>query len=72
MSPVLQSISFSDWLNCVVTGDALGEVILAVLPHIGLTAQYIRRTLDRRLVSLSSSSSSWSSDQISEAESVLQ
>lgn len=47
----LQSISYTDWLNSVVTSDSLGELILAVLPQICYTPQYIKRTLERRFVS---------------------
>lgn len=47
-----QSISYTDWLNSVVTSDSLGEVILAVLPQICYTPQYIKRTLERRFVSI--------------------
>jgi len=50
--PVLsQSISYTEWLNSVVTADGLGEVILSLLPQIGVIPQYIKRTLDRRFVS---------------------
>lgn len=48
----LQSVSYTDWLNSVVTSDSLGEVILAVLPHICYSPQYIKRTLERRFVSI--------------------
>lgn len=48
----LQSISYTDWLNSVLTSDSLGEVILAVLPQICYTPQYIKRTLERRFVSI--------------------
>ncbi|XP_073348340.1 general transcription factor 3C polypeptide 2 [Pagrus major] len=44
----LWSISYSDWLNSVLTSDSLGEVIFSVLPQIAYTPQYIKRTLDRR------------------------
>ncbi|XP_071323756.1 general transcription factor 3C polypeptide 2 isoform X2 [Trachinotus anak] len=42
------SISYTEWLNSVVTSDSLGEVILALLPHIIFTPPYLKRTLDRR------------------------
>lgn len=48
----LQSISYTDWLNSVLTSDSLGEVILAVLPQICHTPQYMKRTLERRFVSI--------------------
>lgn len=48
----LQSISYTDWLNSVLTSDSLGEVIMAVLPQICHTPQYIKRTLERRFVSI--------------------
>ncbi|XP_074471258.1 general transcription factor 3C polypeptide 2 isoform X2 [Sebastes fasciatus] len=44
----LWSISYTDWMNSVVTADSLGEVILAILPQIGVTPQYVKRTLERR------------------------
>lgn len=47
----LQSVSYSDWLNSLVTCDNLGEVILAVLPQISSSTLHIKRTLERRLVS---------------------
>nr|XP_046228665.1 general transcription factor 3C polypeptide 2 isoform X2 [Scatophagus argus] len=42
------SISYTDWLNSVVTSDVLGEVILAMLPQICYSPQYVKRTLERR------------------------
>uniref|UniRef100_A0A8C2ZRW0 General transcription factor IIIC, polypeptide 2, beta n=2 Tax=Cyclopterus lumpus TaxID=8103 RepID=A0A8C2ZRW0_CYCLU len=42
------SISYTEWLNSVVTADGLGEVILCLLPQIGVIPHYIKRTLDRR------------------------
>ncbi|XP_041815137.1 general transcription factor 3C polypeptide 2 [Chelmon rostratus] len=42
------SISYTDWLNSVVTSDSLGEVILALLPQICFSPQYVKRTLERR------------------------
>ncbi|XP_051265270.1 general transcription factor 3C polypeptide 2 [Dicentrarchus labrax] len=42
------SISFTDWLNGVVTSDSRGEVIFALLPHISYSPQYVKRTLERR------------------------
>uniref|UniRef100_A0A3Q3X5Z4 Uncharacterized protein n=1 Tax=Mola mola TaxID=94237 RepID=A0A3Q3X5Z4_MOLML len=47
------SISYTDWLNSVLTSDAFGEVIFAVLPHICYTPQYVKRTMERRFVSTS-------------------
>lgn len=44
----LWSICYTDWLNSVVTSDSLGELILALLPQISYSPQYIKRTLDRR------------------------
>ncbi|XP_044024943.1 general transcription factor 3C polypeptide 2 [Siniperca chuatsi] len=44
----LWSISYTDWLNSVVTSDSLGEVILALLPQICYSPQYVKRTLERR------------------------
>ncbi|XP_068565139.1 general transcription factor 3C polypeptide 2 [Cebidichthys violaceus] len=44
----LWSISYTEWLNSVVTADSLGEVILSLLPQIGIIPQYIKRTLERR------------------------
>lgn len=48
----LQSMSYTDWLNSVVTSDSLGDVILAILPHISSTPQHVKRTIERRFVSL--------------------
>ncbi|KAM9840071.1 general transcription factor 3C polypeptide 2 [Aulostomus maculatus] len=42
------SLSYSDWLNCLVTSDVLGEVILFLLPQICFGPQYIKRTIERR------------------------
>ncbi|XP_045917285.1 general transcription factor 3C polypeptide 2-like [Micropterus dolomieu] len=42
------SMSYTDWLNCVVTSDSLGDVILAILPHISSTPQHVKRTIERR------------------------
>ncbi|KAM9339283.1 general transcription factor 3C polypeptide 2 [Symphorus nematophorus] len=42
------SISYTDWLNSVVTSDSLGEVILSLLPQICYSPQYVKRTLERR------------------------
>ncbi|XP_029352864.1 general transcription factor 3C polypeptide 2 [Echeneis naucrates] len=44
----LWSISYTEWLNSVVTSDTLGEVILALLPHIIFTPPYLKRTVERR------------------------
>ncbi|XP_039981813.1 general transcription factor 3C polypeptide 2 [Xiphias gladius] len=44
----LWSISYTDWLNSVVTSDSLGEVILALLPQIHYTPPYLKRTIERR------------------------
>ncbi|XP_033505045.1 general transcription factor 3C polypeptide 2 [Epinephelus lanceolatus] len=44
----LWSISYTDWMNSVVTADSLGEVILSLLPQICSSPQYIKRTLERR------------------------
>lgn len=46
----LQSISYTDWLNSVVTADSFGDLIFAVLPHISYGPQYVKRTLERRFV----------------------
>ncbi|KAK2855921.1 hypothetical protein Q5P01_004656 [Channa striata] len=42
------SISYTDWMNCVVTADSHGELIFAVLPQINYTCPYIKRTHERR------------------------
>lgn len=47
----LQSMSYTDWLNSVVTSDSLGDVILSVLPHICFSIQHVKRALERRFVS---------------------
>ncbi|XP_070782154.1 general transcription factor 3C polypeptide 2 [Enoplosus armatus] len=44
----LWSISYTEWLNSVVTSDSIGEVILALLPQISYCPQYVKRTLERR------------------------
>ncbi|KAM6906758.1 general transcription factor 3C polypeptide 2 [Lycodopsis pacificus] len=44
----LWSVSYTEWLNSVVTADSLGEVILSILPQISIIPQYIKRTLERR------------------------
>ncbi|XP_059213002.1 general transcription factor 3C polypeptide 2 [Centropristis striata] len=44
----LWSISYTDWMNCVVTADCFGEVIFSLLPQIGYAPQYVKRTLERR------------------------
>ncbi|CAJ1077908.1 general transcription factor 3C polypeptide 2 [Xyrichtys novacula] len=43
----LWSISFSDWMNSVVTADGFGEVILSMLPRIN-DVPYVKRSKDRR------------------------
>ncbi|KAG7509092.1 general transcription factor 3C polypeptide 2 [Solea senegalensis] len=44
------SLSYSDWLNCVVTADSLGEVILALLPQTSFSPPpYHKRTADKRI-----------------------
>ncbi|KAM9798250.1 general transcription factor 3C polypeptide 2 [Neosynchiropus ocellatus] len=48
-SGTMWSISFSDWLNCLVTSDVLGEVILAFLPPISVSPTSIKRTIERRV-----------------------
>ncbi|XP_054618120.1 general transcription factor 3C polypeptide 2 [Dunckerocampus dactyliophorus] len=42
------SISYSDWLNSLVTSDVLGEVIFATLPSNISTFQAIKRPVERR------------------------
>ncbi|XP_076011034.1 general transcription factor 3C polypeptide 2 [Genypterus blacodes] len=44
----LWSLSFSDWLNGLLTSDTQGEVIFALLPHIYADPQYSKRTIDKR------------------------
>uniref|UniRef100_A0A8D0A1X9 General transcription factor IIIC, polypeptide 2, beta n=1 Tax=Sander lucioperca TaxID=283035 RepID=A0A8D0A1X9_SANLU len=46
------SLSYTDWMNSVVTADSFGEVIFSLLPQICFTPQYLKRTLERRFVSL--------------------
>ncbi|KAM8847190.1 general transcription factor 3C polypeptide 2 [Synchiropus picturatus] len=48
-SGTVWSISFSDWLNSLVTSDVLGEVILAILPPISISPPNIKRTIERRV-----------------------
>ncbi|GAA6235645.1 general transcription factor 3C polypeptide 2 isoform X1 [Lates japonicus] len=47
-SATLWSMSYTDWLNSLVTSDSLGEVILAVLPAIAITPPYLKRSVERR------------------------
>ncbi|XP_071386680.1 general transcription factor 3C polypeptide 2 isoform X1 [Centroberyx affinis] len=42
------SMSFTDWLNGLVTSDTLGEVIFAVMPRINGNPQFFKRTIERR------------------------
>ncbi|CAB1458099.1 unnamed protein product [Pleuronectes platessa] len=42
------SISYTDWLNSVVTADSLGELIFSILPQITYNSPYIKRTIERR------------------------
>ncbi|XP_034756650.1 general transcription factor 3C polypeptide 2 [Etheostoma cragini] len=42
------SLSFTDWMNSVVTADSFGEVIFSLLPQICFTPQYLKRTIERR------------------------
>uniref|UniRef100_A0A8D3C8W2 General transcription factor IIIC, polypeptide 2, beta n=1 Tax=Scophthalmus maximus TaxID=52904 RepID=A0A8D3C8W2_SCOMX len=44
----LWSISYTDWLNSVVTADSLGEVIFALLPPIDCVPPCFKRSIDRR------------------------
>ncbi|XP_022624983.1 general transcription factor 3C polypeptide 2 [Seriola dumerili] len=44
----LWSISYTEWLNSVVTADSLGEVILALLPQMTSSPPYLKRTIERR------------------------
>ncbi|XP_041661493.1 general transcription factor 3C polypeptide 2 [Cheilinus undulatus] len=42
------SISYSDWLNSLVTGDRFGEVIFTLFPLMSYTQIYVKRSKDRR------------------------
>ncbi|KAM4521817.1 general transcription factor 3C polypeptide 2 isoform 1-T2 [Odontesthes bonariensis] len=42
------SLSYSEWLNSLLSSDDLGEVIFAVLPQMNCTLPYLRRTVVRR------------------------
>ncbi|XP_057678778.1 general transcription factor 3C polypeptide 2 [Corythoichthys intestinalis] len=42
------SISYSDWLNCVVTADMLGEVIISTLPSFASLTPYLKKSVERR------------------------
>ncbi|XP_034435734.1 general transcription factor 3C polypeptide 2 isoform X2 [Hippoglossus hippoglossus] len=44
----LWSLSYTDWMNSVVTADSLGELIFAILPPISHSSPYIKRTIERR------------------------
>ncbi|KAK7878714.1 hypothetical protein WMY93_030953 [Mugilogobius chulae] len=47
-SGTMWSMAYSDWLNCVVTGDTLGEMVLCTLPLLTLQTLNSKRTLERR------------------------
>ncbi|XP_019738211.1 general transcription factor 3C polypeptide 2 isoform X1 [Hippocampus comes] len=42
------SISYSDWLNALLTSDMVGDVILCMLPPLLDGAQYVKKTVERR------------------------
>ncbi|XP_020510922.2 general transcription factor 3C polypeptide 2 [Labrus bergylta] len=42
------SISYTDWLNGLVTSDGLGDVIFALLPYMSNSPHYLKRTKERR------------------------
>ncbi|XP_061609862.1 general transcription factor 3C polypeptide 2 isoform X1 [Phyllopteryx taeniolatus] len=42
------SISYSDWLNTLVTSDMLGEVIISMLPSLFANTQHIKKTVKKR------------------------
>ncbi|XP_026174751.1 general transcription factor 3C polypeptide 2 isoform X2 [Mastacembelus armatus] len=44
----LWSVSYSDWLNSVVTSDVLGEVIFSALPQINYVPPYVKQSIERR------------------------
>ncbi|KAK5852620.1 hypothetical protein PBY51_006472 [Eleginops maclovinus] len=44
----LWSLSYTEWMNIVMTADSVGEVILFLLPQISIAASYVKRTLERR------------------------
>lgn len=47
-SGTMWSLSFSDWLNMVVTCDSLGEVILCTLPPMTHQFMVVKRTIEAR------------------------
>ncbi|XP_072218267.1 general transcription factor 3C polypeptide 2 [Leuresthes tenuis] len=47
-STSIWSLSYSEWLNSVLSSDDLGEVIFAVLPQMNCSLPYLRRTVVRR------------------------
>ncbi|XP_013855709.1 general transcription factor 3C polypeptide 2 [Austrofundulus limnaeus] len=42
------SLSYSEWLHCVLSADLLGEVILVMLPPLSFSVPNIRRPANRR------------------------
>ncbi|KAI9547328.1 hypothetical protein NQZ68_018552 [Dissostichus eleginoides] len=44
----LWSLSYTEWMNIVMTADSVGEVILFLLPQLSVTTTYVKRTLERR------------------------
>ncbi|XP_029902818.1 general transcription factor 3C polypeptide 2 isoform X2 [Myripristis murdjan] len=47
-SGTMWSISFTDWMNALLTSDTLGEVIFALLPMMNVAPQFNKRPIERR------------------------
>ncbi|XP_005464867.1 general transcription factor 3C polypeptide 2 isoform X2 [Oreochromis niloticus] len=47
-SGTVWSLSYTEWINSLVTADSFGEVILSLLPQISYVAPYVKRTIERR------------------------
>ncbi|CAG5928423.1 unnamed protein product [Menidia menidia] len=47
-STTVWSISYSEWLHCVVSSDASGEVIFAIMPQMDICIPYCKRSIMRR------------------------
>uniref|UniRef100_A0A3P9I9F1 General transcription factor IIIC, polypeptide 2, beta n=1 Tax=Oryzias latipes TaxID=8090 RepID=A0A3P9I9F1_ORYLA len=42
------SMSYSEWLNCVVSADVVGELILSILPQLDHSGPLVKRNILRR------------------------
>ncbi|XP_031437212.1 general transcription factor 3C polypeptide 2 isoform X2 [Clupea harengus] len=44
----LWSLSLSEWLNSCVTADSIGEMVMVLIPTLGMTGINLKKTSDRR------------------------